>query len=322
MNDSDHKHNFHTHTYRCKHAEGDVADYCAVAMQHGMKTLGLSDHSALPDDRWRQVRMPYAELDGYIAAIDQARLDFPTLDILKGMECEYIPRLDSYYADELLGERGFDYLVGASHFFLDANDEWHGTYGGTRDAKTLREYTDYTIRMMETGYFDFIAHPDLFGNCYKSWDADTAACSRDLLTAARELDVGMEINALGLRKQAHRKPGNEFPLYPWIPFWEIAAEVDAPVIVNSDAHRPKDLQARTAEAYSIRDEQPLHADMGDRRIPRADNGESPPPPSTTPAAFAHDSAWRIRMSCTDDSISAGQIRTAHAGCWCPAYQCA
>lgn len=33
MNDADHLHNFHSHTYRCGHAEGDVADYWRVAME-------------------------------------------------------------------------------------------------------------------------------------------------------------------------------------------------------------------------------------------------------------------------------------------------
>ena len=51
IEDSQHIHNFHTHTYRCKHAAGDVADYCKAAVGFGMKTLGFSDHSALPDDR-------------------------------------------------------------------------------------------------------------------------------------------------------------------------------------------------------------------------------------------------------------------------------
>jgi histidinol phosphatase-like PHP family hydrolase len=31
-------------------------------------------------------------------------------------------------------------------------------------------------------------------------------------------------------------------------------EVDAPVIVNSDAHRPEDLQGLTGQAYALRDE--------------------------------------------------------------------
>ena len=250
--DSKHKHNFHTHTYRCKHAEGEVDDYCRIAVELGMETLGFSDHAAMPDDRWQQVRMAYAELDGYISAIDRAREEFPQLKILKGMECEYVPRLHNYYTDELYGVREFDYLVGASHFFLDDEGEWHGTYGGTRDNKTLRQYVDYTIDMMQTGLFSFIAHPDLFGNCYATWTADTAAISKDLLVAAKELDVGMEINALGLRKQAHKRSNNPYPLYPWLPFWELAAECDAPVIVNSDAHRPEDLQARTGEGHAIR----------------------------------------------------------------------
>lgn len=249
--DSAHIHNFHTHTFRCKHAKGDVEDYCRAAVEMGMETLGFSDHTALPDDRWLQARMPYIDLDDYVGAIDRARVNFPQLKILKGMECEYVPKLHSYYEDELLGERQFDYLVGASHFFLD-DGEWRGTYGGTTDADSLRKYVDYTIDMMRTGLFDFIAHPDLFGNCYEHWDENTAAVSLDLLTAAKELDVGMEINALGLRKQAHKKPGNPFPLYPWLPFWEIAAECDAPVIVNSDAHRPQDLQGRAGRAHDIR----------------------------------------------------------------------
>ena len=249
--DSAHKRNFHTHTYRCKHAKGDVADYCAAAVNLGMETLGFSDHTALPDDRWLGARMPYADLDDYVAAIDGGRRDFPELLVLKGMECEYVPSFRSFYEDELLGSREFDYLVGAAHYFPDG-DGWTGTYGGTTDARTLRAYADYVIEMMQTGLFSFIAHPDLFGNCYANFDADVESCSRDILIAARECDVAMEINALGLRKQAKKKPDNPYPLYPWLPFWELAAQYDAPVIVNSDAHRPQDLQGRAGDAHEIR----------------------------------------------------------------------
>ena len=249
--DSEHKHNFHTHTFRCKHAKGDVADYCEAALALGMETLGFSDHSALPDDRWLSGRMEYAGLDDYVRAMDRARVDYPSLNIVKGMECEYVPEFQSFYTDELLEEKGFDYLVGAAHFFPYRGD-WVGTYGGTRNAASLRAYADYVIDMMATGLFDFIAHPDLFGNCYAVWDRDTAACSRDILHAAREYAVGMEINALGMRKQARKSPGNPFPLYPWRPFWELAAECDAPVIVNSDAHRPEDLQGLAGKAHTLR----------------------------------------------------------------------
>ncbi|HJN50749.1 MAG: histidinol-phosphatase [Pseudomonadales bacterium] len=253
-------HNFHTHTYRCKHAQGDVADYCQVALEQGMETLGFSDHSALPDDRWITARMHYAELPDYSSSIDQAKLDFPQLRILKGMECEYIPEFHAFYAEELLGEHKFDYLIGAAHLFPNpsfsdrANNEerpWLNTYGGTSNPKMLRAYADYLIQMMATGLFDFIAHPDLFGNCYLNWDEDTTACSRDIISAAADLKVGLEINALGLRKIAYKKPDNPYPMYPWIPFWEEATDFPVEVIVNSDAHRPIDVQARMTEAQAI-----------------------------------------------------------------------
>jgi len=250
MLDKDHLHNFHTHTYRCKHAKGDIADYCEQAVRLGMKTVGFSDHSALPDDRWIQGRMHYAELAEYAAAIDQARLDYPQLTILKGMECEYVPEFRSWYEDELFGQYQFDYLVGAAHLFT-SGENWVPAYGGVDTPEMLRAFANYTIEMMETGLFDFIAHPDLFGNCYLKWDTDAAACSRDMLQASAELGIGMEINALGLRKQAYKKEDNPFPFYPWIPFWEEATNFDVRIIVNSDAHRPEDLQSRTGEAQRI-----------------------------------------------------------------------
>jgi histidinol-phosphatase (PHP family) len=108
--------------------------------------------------------------------------------------------------------------------------------------------------MMASGLFDFVAHPDLFGNCYLDWDENTDACSRDILRAAADLGVAMEINALGLAKIARKKADNPFPMYPWLPFWELATEFDVEVIVNSDAHRPEDLQRRTGDAFAIQQE--------------------------------------------------------------------
>ena len=57
--------NYHTHTYRCKHATGDVIDYAKAAIEADLTTLGMSDHAALPDNRWNNVRMSMLELDDY-----------------------------------------------------------------------------------------------------------------------------------------------------------------------------------------------------------------------------------------------------------------
>ena len=252
MLDSEFQHNFHTHTFRCNHAKGDVADYCQWALDHGMKTLGMSDHTALPDDRWIQARMPIEQLTDYVDAVQKAKLDYRSLRVLLGMECEYIPAFHSFYEDVLFGEHEFEYLIAGAHFFVDNDGEWQGTYGGTRTYESLMQYSRYVCEMIDSGLFEFVAHPDLFGNCYADWDSNTVACSRDILAAAAAKDVGLEINALGCRKIARKKPSNPYPMYPWPPFWELATDYDVKVIVNTDAHRPEDLQGMTSRAESIR----------------------------------------------------------------------
>jgi histidinol-phosphatase (PHP family) len=53
--------NWHTHTARCKHASGSVADYCAAAVAQGLADLGISDHPPFADGRWQSVRMDISE---------------------------------------------------------------------------------------------------------------------------------------------------------------------------------------------------------------------------------------------------------------------
>ena len=259
MLDSEYKHNFHTHTYRCRHAKGDAVDYCQFALDHGMETLGFSDHTPLPDDRWIKLRMDYTQLDDYVCAVRLAQTNFPDLRVLLGMECEYVREFHAFYEDELFGARDFDYLVGGPHFFTDDFGVWKGTYGGTIDRKSLLEYAHYVCEMIESGLFAFIAHPDLFGNCYETWDANTIAASREIFAAAAENQVGLEINALGCRKIARKSRRNPYPMYPWPPFWELASEYQVEVVVNADAHRPQDLQLMTSQAEALRTKNSLRA---------------------------------------------------------------
>ena len=45
------KTNFHTHTYRCGHANGSEEDMICAAMKMGIEELGLSEHVPLPHYR-------------------------------------------------------------------------------------------------------------------------------------------------------------------------------------------------------------------------------------------------------------------------------
>lgn len=242
--------NCHTHTCRCKHAQGDVREYCVEAVRQGLETLGFSDHAPLPDGRWHSVRMEMAELEGYCRAVDAARLEFPALTVLKGLECEYVPEFVGVYQDLFLGAHAMDYLVAGAHWYPHRG-EWTALYGTPMSGPMLRDYVDYVIASMQSGLFAFVAHPDLFGVAYASWDAEAEACSRALLTAAGDLDMPMEINGYGLRKPMVDGPDGWRYKYPWRPFWELAAECGVSAVLSSDAHEPEHVGVGLRETAAL-----------------------------------------------------------------------
>lgn len=232
--------NYHTHTERCHHAVGNVSEYAEYAVNKKMTHLGFSDHTPLPDNRWSDVRMHISELEDYVREIDEVRQKYQNIKIYKGAECEYAPEYVSFYKEELKGKYKFDYLIGGAHYF-PRNGEWINCYGAENSKKNLSAYTDYLIETIDCDLFVFIAHPDLFARFYHSWDVEAIACSKAILQAASDKNAILEINGYGYRKsQIITSEGKRRP-YPVDPFWEMAAEYKIPVSINSDAHKPEDI---------------------------------------------------------------------------------
>lgn len=241
---------YHTHTFRCKHATGDVVDYAHAAYRQGSRELGISDHAPLPDHRWPEARMSMDQLDAYDQAIELARKRLPQMSILKGMECEYDAQYHAYFEDELLGERNYDYLIGAGHY-TPLNGKWINSFDTLNTSGALVAYSRYLALSMESGIFAFIAHPDIFGCSNPSWNADLEACSRDILETAEATRTPLEINGNGFRKRpVLTRHGKRNP-YPWRPFWEMARDYRIQVICNADAHHPEQVLANMEDAQKL-----------------------------------------------------------------------
>jgi len=232
--------NYHTHTYRCKHAIGDIDDYAKAALTGGITVLGFTDHTPLPDNRWLSVRMHMDELEEYLAAITKAQKQYQGLTILSGLECDYFKEYHNFYKEELLDKWGLDYLIAGTHFFK-TNGVFKGAHGEITGRRELKAYAAACIKAIESGLFTFITHPDIFGMSYLKWDKEAQAVSKDILTAAAHNGVALEINSYGLRKKRVHTEQGERPVYPILQFWELAADYKVEVVANSDAHTPAEV---------------------------------------------------------------------------------
>ena len=242
--------NYHSHTYRCKHATGEVVEFVNAASEAGLEIFGVSDHAAFPDNRWPDVRMRYEELDDYVEAVRAAQRSVPQVQVLLGMECEYVPEFKNYLQDELLGKRQFDYLIGAGHYTPHKGD-WLNSFTKLNCKPHLKSYAEHLCQMMESKLFAFIAHPDIFGSANLEWSADLNACSREILRTAEETQTPLEINGNGLRKKFLKSSDGFRPPYPWRPFWELASEFNIKVVCNSDCHLPNEVVAGISENLEL-----------------------------------------------------------------------
>lgn len=234
--------NYHTHTYLCKHAAGTPADFVAQAAKEHCTELGFSDHCPWDSafgDCWAHVRMSTDDLPLYKSMVQEAK-DIANFPVYMGFECEWDSRFKSWYTDELKGKWGAEYLVLGPHWVVDGNE--HVYCPEITDKKLLYKYTDQTIQAMGSGYFAFIAHPDLFMRGWKEWDADAEACLKAILDAAVDLQLPVEVNGLGSTRTPNETSRGMRYMYPYVEFWEmVAANGKAKVICNSDAHDPLDV---------------------------------------------------------------------------------
>ncbi|MBE6989972.1 MAG: PHP domain-containing protein [Ruminococcaceae bacterium] len=240
--------NYHTHTWRCNHAEPDERAYIEAAIAAGIRILGFADHTPcpFPDGHTSYFRMSLAQSGDYFATIRRLRDEYAgQIEIYAGVEAEYYPDLFPALVDHLR-QQGCEYMLLGQHFLLNEED---GIYNGrpTTDEKRLIQYVDQVIEGLSTGRFTYLAHPDLLlleGN-----EPAYRLHMRRLCRAARKMDIPLELNLLGLREGRH---------YPRRAFWELAAAEGNRVVLGVDAHQPEALCRPDIEATARR----FLADLG------------------------------------------------------------
>lgn len=231
------KTNYHTHTSYCRHAGGSAADYAACAAAAGLTTLGISDHGPYPHHDFG-LRMLVEELPDYLQELDELKEQYRgKMEILSGLEIEYLPRMNDWY-QKLLTEYHLDYLVLGEHFFEKPDGSLFNIY----NASSTEDYLDYAKSLcdgMRSGYYAIAAHPDLMFMHDFPWDENCEKASDMIISTAKELDFILEFNANGYRRGFHDFCDGGRYQYPHPRFWKKVADAGLRVIINADAHDPE-----------------------------------------------------------------------------------
>ena len=243
--------NLHTHSRYCGHGSGELAQYVETAKSSGLSLLGISEHCPVPDHRWHRSRMAFHQLETYMDECRNLQNATQELQIVCGFECDHHPQYTNWYRERLIDSGFADYLIFGVHFLSDSNlsDVFVRKLPATR--AWLHTYTDLYLDGLNSGLYQFGVHPDLFGMFYTRWDQEAISCSQAILSCAESANIPLEINGYGCRKPMIETDEGMRWQYPIRQFWELASQYDLQVIVNSDAHRPEDLDISGIGAYEL-----------------------------------------------------------------------
>lgn len=233
--------NYHTHTWRCNHAQGSEEEYVQAAIQRGLKTLGFADHApyCFPDGYYSTFRMKPEQTADYTSVILGLRDRYrDQIDIHVGVEMEYYP---AYFDDtvSMLRDNGVEYLILGQHFMGNEIGELPSSTP-TEDEARLSRYCHQLMDAINTGKFSYLAHPDMF-----RFVGDPTVYRKHIRALCREANacgLPLEINLLGLSEDRH---------YPNPLFWQIAAEEGSKAVLGCDAHKAAALLDTATETRAL-----------------------------------------------------------------------
>lgn len=242
------KNNYHTHMYLCKHAKGTIEDYVKEAIKNNFDSIGFSDHAPFDFLEERSVRMGEEDYPLYLSQLDDAIKKYgEKIKIYKGLEIEYFRGMDNHYK-KLLSE--LDYLTVGQHY-IRKNGQLISSFK-ISSINELEIYGNTLVEAINSGYFKFVSHPDLFLINQHTISKPVLKICEKIILAAKEKNVPLEINANGIRRGLKNFGDKKRYLYPRQEFWKLVKLHNAKCLINADAHKPSLLSDNAIEeAYKF-----------------------------------------------------------------------
>ena len=243
---------YHNHSHFC---DGTAAPelYIEEAIKLGLTAYGYSSHAPVPfPSDWN---MPDNRLTEYLAGIQAIKEKYRSdIQVYTGMEIDFIPGIAGRNR-HLMKDTPLDYFIGSIHYLGKMAD---GTYWNIDTSQELfdaglKELFDNNIRKAVTRFWENTRQmldedkPDIIGHIDKikmfnkkgvyfsegeSWYREQVDHTLQLI---KKLNCIVEINTRGYYR--YGQPD----LYPGETIIRRMAEMDIPVLISTDAHKPEEI---------------------------------------------------------------------------------
>jgi histidinol-phosphatase (PHP family) len=254
----------HTHSHYCD-GHGEIGDYVQAAIRGGLTAFGASGHAPLP------FSCPYAmsleALKTYRSDVrQQQEINADRIPVLLGLELDYLPRLDDFYANEFFGP-GLDYVVASVHFVGEpGEDPWIYDKSAESFAAEVNRRHHGDVRPVLFDYYGriqslardslgwnipvIIGHLDRISiwnrdNCWfdpgAPWYAELVESTLDTIAGSGRV---LETNTSGWNKPAAT-------CNPSPDILARAVRRKIPIIVSADAHYPENIAQHYGRAVRV-----------------------------------------------------------------------
>jgi len=260
-----HKADYHVHPGYSLDANGTVDQYCARALELGIREICFTTH--YDSDPHRKEIDPFVQVDGEIVPLSEQsvgryiddvrsageRYRPSGLKVRVGLEVDYAPHIEEKLRHEL-ARFDLDYRLGAvhclDHIAISASDEAEQYFRRKSVGEMLSEYYRVLSLAVQSGLFEVMAHLDIYkkyGLGFYGKEALTGhrGLVEPVLELMAEKDIGIEINT-GVLRKGHQEfcPGSEIV--------KLALEKGVGIVAyGSDAHKVGQLGEGIREAYAV-----------------------------------------------------------------------
>ena len=231
------KFNYHTHTYRCGHADDNMMDeeYVKEFINKGFEKIAFTDHCPENEviDKRQRMRMDYSQINEYLTSIKNLKEKYKDkIDIQTGFEIEFLPGQEK----NLLELKEItDILVLGQHFiYTDNNKDLKIFRKHKFNDEDLIKYANYIDTAMKLQIPDIVVHPDLYMLTRSEFGEIEKKVAEMICKSAEKYNIPLEINLTeAFMYLANLKDKIS---YPCRGFWEVATNYNIKVIYGIDAH--------------------------------------------------------------------------------------